>query len=146
MEGQAPKVGIGLMILKDGRVLLGKRKGSHGTGEYAFPGGHLEYMESFTDSALRELAEECGADFQVSKPQFLLVANVRKYAPKHYVHLTLLAQWQGGEPVVMEPEKSEGWGWYALDALPSPLFDMCRLSVESYQNGRIYYDFPEQVT
>jgi 8-oxo-dGTP diphosphatase len=33
--------------MKDGRVLLGKRRGSHGRGEYAWPGGHMEYMESF---------------------------------------------------------------------------------------------------
>ena len=49
MENPQPqtRVGIGVIILKDGKVLLGKRKGSHGAGEYAFPGGHLEYMESF---------------------------------------------------------------------------------------------------
>lgn len=49
-----PKVGIGVMIFKDGKVLLGKRKGSHGDGEYSFPGGHLNYMESFEDCAQRE--------------------------------------------------------------------------------------------
>ena len=38
-----PKVGIGVMIQNaDGLVLLGLRKGSHGSGEWSFPGGHLE--------------------------------------------------------------------------------------------------------
>src|SRR5215469_4737907 len=46
-----PKVGVGVMILKDGKVLIGKRKGAHGAGEWAWPGGHLEYMESFEDCA-----------------------------------------------------------------------------------------------
>ncbi len=55
-----PKVGVGVMILKDGKVLLGKRKGSHGQGEYAFPGGHLEHMESFADCAKREVADTSG--------------------------------------------------------------------------------------
>ena len=54
------KVGIGIMIFKNGKILLGKIKGSHGEGEYAFPGGHLEYMESVKEGALRELEEECG--------------------------------------------------------------------------------------
>ncbi|MBI2121642.1 MAG: hypothetical protein HYT98_00825 [Candidatus Sungbacteria bacterium] len=31
--------GVGVMILKDGTILLGKRKGSHGEGEFALPGG-----------------------------------------------------------------------------------------------------------
>ena len=48
-----PKVGVGVMVLKDGKVLLTRRKGSHGAGEYSFPGGHLEYMESFEDCARR---------------------------------------------------------------------------------------------
>jgi len=33
-----PKVGVGIMIIKNGKVLLGKRKGSHGAGQYAWPG------------------------------------------------------------------------------------------------------------
>src|SRR5919108_1624421 len=36
MEHNQPKVGIGVMIVKHRSVLLGKRKGSHGEGEYAF--------------------------------------------------------------------------------------------------------------
>ena len=61
---QKPKAGVGIMVLKDGKVLLGKRKGSHGEGEYAFPGGHLEYMESFEDCAKREVREECGVEIE----------------------------------------------------------------------------------
>ncbi len=44
-EVQRPKVGVGVMILKDGKVLLAKRKGSHGNGEFAFPGGHMDFYE-----------------------------------------------------------------------------------------------------
>jgi hypothetical protein len=36
-----PRVGVGIMIFKDGKVLMGKRKGKHGAGEYAWPGGHF---------------------------------------------------------------------------------------------------------
>jgi 8-oxo-dGTP diphosphatase len=88
MEQNKPKVGVGVMILKDGKVLLGKRKGSHGEGEYAFPGGHLEYMESFEDCARREVNEECGIEIKNIRFQFL--ANITKYAPKHYAHIGLL--------------------------------------------------------
>lgn len=42
MEQQKPKVGIGVMILKNGKVLLGKRKGSHGEGEN-YLDSHIKY-------------------------------------------------------------------------------------------------------
>lgn len=136
---QGPKVGIGVMILKGGRVLLGKREGSHGQGEYAFPGGHLEYLESFADCAKRETLEECGIEIENIRFQFL--ANVKKYAPKHYVHIGLIADWENREPKLLEPEKCEGWDWYDLASLPKPLFELCEISINSYQTGRNYYDF-----
>lgn len=138
---QKPKVGVGIMILKDGKVLLGKRKGSHGEGEYSFPGGHLEYMESFEDCARREIKEECGIEIKNIRFQFL--ANVIKYAPKHYAHVGLLADWQAGEPKVLEPEKCESWGWYSLEALPEPMFEMCKLATDSWNMGINYYDVPK---
>lgn len=138
MEEQRPKVGVGVMIFKDGKVLLGKRKGSHGEGEYAFPGGHLEYMESFAECAQRETTEEAG--IEIGDINFLLLANVKKYSPKHYVHITVTAQWVSGEPQALETEKCENWGWYSLGDLPSPMFEMCKLSFESYKTGRNYYD------
>ncbi|MEI8096792.1 MAG: NUDIX domain-containing protein, partial [Candidatus Moraniibacteriota bacterium] len=113
MEENRPKVGVGVMIFKDGKVLLAKRKGSHGEEEYAFPGGHLEYMESFEECAKRETKEECGIDIENVELQF--VENVTKYAPKHYVHIGMIAHWESGEPEVLEPEKSETWGWYSLE-------------------------------
>lgn len=141
MEQQnRPKVGIGIMILKDGKVLLGKRKGSHGEGEYAFPGGHLEYMESFEECAKREVNEECGIEIKNIRFQFL--ANVTRYAPKHYVHVGLLVDWKNGEPEVLEPEKSESWNWYELDKPPQPMFKMCKIAINSYRTGKNYYDIP----
>ena len=41
-------------------ILLGKHKDDHGTGEYAVPGGDLDYMESFEDCGKRETFEETG--------------------------------------------------------------------------------------
>ncbi len=133
-----PKVGVGILIVKNGKFLFGKRKGSHGSGQYAFPGGHLEYMESFKKCAERELKEECGIKIKNIKFQFL--TNVTKYAPKHYVHIGLIAEWKSGEPKNLEPEKLESWGWHSLDNLPKPMFEMCKLAIESYKTGKNYFD------
>lgn len=115
-------VGVNVMIVKDGRVLLGRRKGAHGEGEYAFPGGLLEYMESFEQCAHRETLEECGIEIKNIKFQF--VANVKKYSPLHIVHISLKAEWRRGEPRVLEPDMCVSWRWYDLKIHPS-LFLQC---------------------
>ena len=53
-----PRVGVGVMIVREGKVLIGKRKGSHGAGQYALPGGKLEWRETWADCARREVLEE----------------------------------------------------------------------------------------
>ena len=138
MEENFPKVGIGVMIFKEGKILLGKRKGSHGEGEYAFPGGHLDYMETIEDCAKRETFEETGIEIKDIRFQF--VANVHKYKPKHYLHIGVIADYQSGEVQIREPEKCEGWNWYSLDNLPEPLFWMGKLSIDSYKTKEIYFD------
>lgn len=132
------KVGVGVMVLKDGKVLLGRRKGSHGEGEYAFPGGHMEYMESFAETAKREVKEETG--LEVENIRFVCLVNLKKYAPKHYVHIGLVADWEDGQPKVMEPNKSDGWDWYDLDKLPTPRFETVDTTFEAYKTGKNYWD------
>ena len=133
-----PKVGVGVMILKDGKVLLTKRKGSHGAGELSFPGGHLEYMESFEDCAIRETREECG--LEIKNIRFSYLTNLKKYAPKHYVHIGMIAEWASGEPQTLEPEKAEGWNWYDLNELPDgPTFEFCKMAFDAYKTGNHYY-------
>ena len=124
--------------MKDGKVLLGKRKGSHGQGEYAWPGGHMEYMESFADCAKREVMEETG--MEIENIRFLRLLNLKDYAPKHYVDIGLIADWKSGEPKVMEENKIEGWDWYDMGTLPSPLFSTIPTYIEAYKTGRNFWD------
>lgn len=137
MSENFTKVGLGVMIWKDGKVLLGKRKGKHAPGVYAFPGGHLEYMESFEDCVRREVAEETG--MEVENIKFLLVGNAKLYAPKHYVQVNFTADWKSGEPQNLEPDKCEGWDWYDVDNLPSPTMMNSFVCFESYKTGKNYF-------
>lgn len=139
METPQVKVGIGVMIFKDGKILFKKRKTSHGEGEYGFPGGHLEYMESFEECATREALEESGIKIKNLKLNY--IANIKEYAPKHYLDIGLIGDWESGEPQVLEPTKNDNWGWYDIDNLPTPLFKPCVLAIESFKTGTInYYD------
>lgn len=138
-EQQRPKVGIGVVIFKDGKILLGKRKNTNGNGEneYACPGGHLEFMESFADCAKRETLEEAG--IEIDNIQFLSLYN-QKSTPKHYVNIGLKADWKSGEPKNLEPHRLEGWDWYALDNLPSPLYGTMPQYLEALRTNKNYFD------
>lgn len=138
MDEQRPKVGVGVFVLKEGKLLLGQRKGSHAVGEFAGPGGHLEYMESVIECAKRETLEETG--IEIGNFEFLCVTNLNEYAPKHYIDIGIKADWISGEPSVCEPDKVESWGWYALDNLPAPLFATEAKYIEAIKNGTRFFD------
>ena len=61
---QFPKIGIGVIIIKDNKVLLGKRKSSHGKNSWAPPGGHLEFNEQIEECAIRETKEETNLEIK----------------------------------------------------------------------------------
>ncbi len=133
-----PKIGVGVMIFKDNKILLGKRKGSHGAGEYTWPGGHMEYMESFEQTIRRETKEETG--LEIENVKFLRLLNLKAYAPKHYVDILMTADWKSGEPKVLEPNTCEGWDWYNINNLPEPLFKAVYSGVEAHKTGKIFFD------
>ena len=136
---ERPKVGVGVMIWKDGKVLMGRRKNSHGDGEFSWPGGHLEHLESFEGCAMRETREEAGIEIQ--NVRFLRLMNMRAYAPKHYCDIGMIADWKGGEPRVMEPEKMDQWVWVDPAELPAKMFHTIPSYFEAMKTGRTY--FPE---
>ncbi|MBI4449697.1 NUDIX domain-containing protein, partial [Candidatus Uhrbacteria bacterium] len=108
-------------VVKDGKVLLGKRRNAHGEGAWSFPGGHLEYGETWEECARREVFEETG--MQIASVRFAAATNdVFGEAEKHYVTIFMIADWAEGTPEPCEPEKCERWEWYAWDALPEPRF------------------------
>jgi 8-oxo-dGTP diphosphatase len=138
MTEQHTKISVMVMVIKDEKILLGKRKGVHGEDQFASPGGHLEYMESFTECALREIDEECGIEVQNIK--FLFVANIAEFAPKHYCRVGLITKWKNGEPQLLEPESCESWDWYDIDNLPSPLFSSVGQGIQAYRTGKNFFD------
>jgi len=139
-DQRRPKVGVGVMLQnKEKQVLLGLRKSAHGTGEWSFPGGHLEFGESIFAAAQRETKEETGLDIE----QFTLisVSDEKRYIAsegKHYVVIGLLGVYHGGQAVVMEKNKFAEWKWFDLDKLPSPLFEGTEQVIDNYLNHRLY--------
>lgn len=119
-EKQRPKIGVGIAVIKNGKVLLGKRMNAHGAGEWAFPGGHLEFCECPHDCVKRELLEETGLEALSITPGPW--TNDIMESNKHYVTLFMFVQKFAGTPKVMEPHKCESWNWFEWSLLPTPLF------------------------
>ncbi len=118
---EGPNVGVGVVVIKDNKVLLGKRKNAHGQGSWSFPGGHLEFNEELEDCARREVREETG--LQIKNIRLGTFTNdIFRDEGKHYVTLFMVADWDSGEPEVMEPEKCEEWGWFEWSKMSKPLF------------------------
>ncbi len=116
-----PKVGVGVIICQNSRVLLGKRKNAHGEGSWAFPGGHLEFGESWEDCARRETMEEIGVD--IDHVRLGSVTNdIFTHENKHYITIFMLADIASDKVENLEPEKCERWEWFNWDDLPQPLF------------------------
>lgn len=131
-----PLVGVGVVFLRQGRVFLAKRQGSHGEATWASAGGHLEQGETLEECARREALEELGVT--VGSVQFLCVSNIIAYG-KHYLDVEFLGDIGDQEPVLVEPEAFSQSGWFALDALPQPLFQAARYALDSLRTGRHYF-------
>jgi 8-oxo-dGTP diphosphatase len=116
-----PLIGVAVIVIKNGKVLLGKRKNSHGDGTWAFPGGHLEFNESIKNCARREIFEETG--IQIKNLRYGPYTNdIFEKEGKHYVTLFVLADYAAGVPTVKEPQKCEKWQWHHWPPEVEPQF------------------------
>jgi len=116
-----PKVGVGVIVLKDGKILFGKRKNTHWNGSWGAIGGHLEFNESWEECAMRETLEETG--LYIKNIKFVTATNdIFPVEHKHYITIFMTAEYESGELQIMEPEKFEEWSWLDWSNLPSPLF------------------------
>lgn len=114
-----PRIGVGVFVLNEkNEFVFGQRKGSHGTGTWALPGGHLELHESFEDCARREVLEETGLN--IDTLEFLTATNSPRIdGTKHYVTIFMVAKPKvfGSQPRLLEPEKCAGWEWMSWETM-----------------------------
>ena len=62
-----PVVGVGAVVVQDGRALIVKRAHEPRKGEWSLPGGHVHLGETLVDAVRREIREETGLDVEVGE-------------------------------------------------------------------------------
>ena len=127
VENKKVGVGFGIMLLKDDRVLLGKKYEDpdkadselRGERTWTMPGGKLNYGESFEQGAIREVKEKTGIDLKKVK---VICVNNDKNEHAHFVTIGLFSDDFLGEPQVLESDEITEWKWFDLNNLPENVY------------------------
>lgn len=113
-----PCIGVGAIIVREGRVLLVRRGNEPGKGLWSVPGGKLEWGESLEDAVRREALEETSLVVEVvrlagvSELRFPEDTGSPEY---HYVLLDYVCRSLSGEPACASD--AEAIEWFDLDAV-----------------------------
>jgi ADP-ribose pyrophosphatase YjhB (NUDIX family) len=137
-EAEAPRIGMGIVLEHEGRILVGLRRGWL-KGLYSIPGGLLHPGETFEEGTIREIQEETG--LHVIEPRVIAITNnleTFRETGRHHISVILWSDQFRGEPRVMEPEKCAGWSWCDPRALPEPHLEGSRKGVECLLGGAFY--------
>lgn len=134
---QHPKVGVAVLVRNEGKILVGKRKGSHGAGQWALPGGLIELWETPEEAAKRELYEETGLiALEVSKGPW--ITHIVKSERIHHFALFMLVTHFSGVPELKEPNKCEGWEWKEPSDVARPMFATLESFLSQYSVDEVF--------
>ncbi len=138
--------GVGVIIIKNGKVLLGHRNidpakadsALNGAGTWTLPGGKLDFGESFEAGAAREVLEETGIVLKKAK---VICVNNDMVPTAHFVTLGVLVEEWEGQPQIREPDEITEWRWFDLNNLPKPMFPPSGKILENYRQEKFYIQY-----
>ncbi len=116
-----PILGVGALVTRGNDVLLVQRSHAPMAGEWAVPGGKVEFGETMRAAAQREVFEETGIDIEVGELVYMF-ENIADDNSYHYVVVDYLAH-------AIEPSKTPIAADDALDARWVSLDDLASLPV-----------------
>jgi ADP-ribose pyrophosphatase YjhB (NUDIX family) len=105
--------------MRDGRILLVKRRKAPEAGCWSLVGGKVDFLERAEEAARREAYEEVGADIELGP--LLCLTQMIGIDGQHWIAPVYRAKVSAGEPINLEPDKIAAIAWFALAAPPAPL-------------------------
>lgn len=91
-------IGVGGVLLKEGKGLIVQRANNPGKGRWTIPGGYVEQDEKIEDAIVRELSEETGL---ITETVSILAVRDRPQdlpGVKHDIYIVFLLRYISGEP------------------------------------------------
>ena len=137
------RVGVGVLTMRSGKVLLGKRNSDpakadselHGEDTWTLPGGKMEFKESFEETARREVREET----TLEADDFELVSITNDIdEDAHFITIGLKPNILKGEPKITEPDEITEWKWFDINNLPSKMFPPAEKIIKNFLEKKIY--------
>jgi|SRR5579872_3068046 len=114
-----PLVGVGAVIISDGRVVLARRGKPPRRGQWSLPGGVVELGETLRAAAVREAHEETGLEVETSQVIEVLdriVPDIHGNCQYHYVLIDFLCRPLGG--LLRAGEDAMEVAWASEDEFP----------------------------
>lgn len=109
---ERPVVGVGVVVWRDGRVLLIRRGKSPMRGRWSLPGGRQELGETVREAAVREVREETGLEIRLGALLDVVDTMRRDESGAVTLHYTLIdfdADWIAGEPQAASDAEQAEW-------------------------------------
>jgi len=109
-----PIVGVGAVILQDGKLLLVKRRAEPGKDRWSIPGGSVHLGEKVRDATIREAKEESGLDIEIVDDRPMdafdsIITDERGRTKYHFTLLEFLAKPKGGTLQADEDAAEARW-------------------------------------
>lgn len=95
-----PIVGVGVVVIKEDKVLLIRRGNEPNKGKWSIPGGGQELGETLKETAKREIREETGIEIKELKlldVVDLILPDSSENIQFHYTLIDYKAKWKSGE-------------------------------------------------
>ncbi|MEI7673880.1 MAG: NUDIX hydrolase [Syntrophales bacterium] len=95
-----PRVGVGAVVLREGRILLVCRGAAPAQGLWAIPGGGLKLGETLQEGAEREILEETGITIRAGEPVYTCDSFEKDADGRfrfHYVIVDMAADYVSGD-------------------------------------------------
>jgi len=133
-----PIVGVGAVILQDGKLLLVKRRAEPGKGRWSIPGGSVHLGEKVREATIREAKEESGLDIEIVDDRPMdafdsIITDDRGRTQYHFTLLEFLAKPKGG--TLKAAEDAAEARWVSLEEIKNyDLTNSFRVFFEKHEN------------